>query len=76
MKIEDAICLFVVFFFMLFMAFIAGLMFEYNLYSLTGKDAPFVLDIVIGCILNGFNVIFWLLCLLLRSIGYEAPFLD
>lgn len=53
----------------------AGLLFEYSLWSLAGKDLPIVLDMILGSI--SVPVTIWVAvgCWVARSCGYPAPLL-
>jgi len=55
---------------------LGGLMFEYSLYSITGKDVNFMIDVLGGFIFNGALFAVWFLCFVARAIGIEAPFFD
>lgn len=55
------------------LAYVAGLLFEYSLWILVGKDVPFWADMLGGVTLNGINVPVAVICLVLRLSGVETP---
>lgn len=54
--------------------YVVGLMFEYVLFSLSGKDVATWADILAGCVLSPLTFTAWLVCLILRAAGLVAPF--
>lgn len=50
--------------------------FEYNLYSITGHEVPWFLDLLGAIIFNGVNILVFTICVIARACGYEAPFYD
>lgn len=58
----------------LFFAMIGGWLFQYSLYSITGKDAPWWADVIGGIVLSGFLVPLAVLCWILRLAGVDVPF--
>lgn len=55
--------------------FSAGVAFEYVLWSLTTKDAPFLLDIVGGTAISPALIPLVILCAVCRTAGYSPPIL-
>lgn len=53
---------------------IAAWLFEYSLYSITGRDVPWYLDLLGGCVLNGLNFPLAAICFILRMAGVTVPF--
>jgi hypothetical protein len=53
---------------------VLGKLFEYSLYSLTGKDIPWYCDVVCGFLLNGLGVVIAVVCWVVRHCGVEPPF--
>lgn len=60
----------------LWAAALAGvaLLFQYSLFSITGRDVPWWADLLGGAILNGLNLPIAAICFLLRLAGMEPPF--
>jgi len=54
--------------------YVVGLMFEYVLFSMSGKDVATWADILAGCVLSPITFTAWLVCLILRAAGLMAPF--
>lgn len=55
---------------------LAGLMFQYSLYTFFKKDIAWYYDIFFGLLLNGLNLPLFAIALLLRLLGYEIPVID
>ena len=53
--------------------YVSGLMFEYTLFTATGKDVHIMLDILGGVVLNGFNLLLFVFSLIYRACGYPVP---
>ncbi len=53
---------------------VAAYLFQYNLYSIFGKDVPWYLDILGGLALNGLNLPLAIGCCITRACGVEVPF--
>lgn len=59
-----------------FACFICAKLFEYSLWSITGKDVPWYWDLAGGLALNGGNLPIAILCCICRACGIEAPFYE
>lgn len=55
---------------------IAAKCFEYNLWSIFGRDVPWYLDLMGGLALNGANVPLAIGCAIARAMGVETPFYE
>jgi len=53
-----------------------GLMFEYSLNTITGKNVPFWLDIIGGLVSNGIGVIVFVICLICNYAGIPSPWIS
>ena len=53
---------------------VGALTFDYSLYTIFGKNAHWVWDIVGGLFVGWVSVPAWIVCLIMRSTGMEAPF--
>jgi len=53
--------------------FVVAGMFEYSLYTITGKDVNFGLDILGGLVLNALNFPIFVFSLIYRACGYPVP---
>lgn len=58
------------------MFILSGLMFEYSLYTIVGKDVPFILDMLGGVVLNGVNLLIFVFCVIFRACGYSIPIVE
>lgn len=54
--------------------FLATKMFEYSLWAIFGKEVPWYLDLVGGIVLNGANLVVFIICAFARAFGAEVPF--
>lgn len=55
---------------------LAGLMFQYSLFTFTGKDVPFLLDIFGGIVTNAINFLVFVFCMIYRACGYPIPIIS
>lgn len=53
-----------------------GAMFQYSLWSIFGKDVPFLLDVVGGLALNAITFFVFVGCLVFRIFGFPIPFVS
>jgi hypothetical protein len=52
---------------------ICSLMFQHSLWVITGKDVPWYLDVLGALVLNGLNIIVWVICLIIEALGIPTP---
>lgn len=55
---------------------VGGLCFDYSLYSITGLDAPWYMDVIAAPLTGEMVVPVAVVCWVVRSCGVEAPFWD
>jgi hypothetical protein len=58
----------------LFNLFVGGWSFDYCLFSIFGKDIPFVLDMICGVFTAEVTVPLSIVCFILRLCGIHVPF--
>lgn len=52
------------------------MMFEYSLYTITGKDVSAFMDFLGAVVLNGLNFPLFVFCLFWRALGYDIPIVE
>jgi len=54
---------------------IASILFQYSLWVIAGKDAPWYLDVLGGLVCNGFLIPVSVICWILQICGVPTPFI-
>ncbi len=52
------------------------LMFQHSIYLMFGADIHWFLDFLGACVLNGLNLILFIICIIAEAIGFKTPFFD
>lgn len=53
--------------------FILAAMNDFNFKWIFGKDLPFIVDILLGWLFNGVQLLAWVLGLVLQGVGFALP---